>query len=100
MLVLTSIKRELHILRNERIPFLELDDKINVTLISACLKFVANKQTNLLLGGQFSNAVRFVESEVDHGLKQRYRLLGVSRLTQEMTLLAEDVWTDRYKQAK
>lgn len=49
----------------------------------------------LLLGGQFSYAVRFVESKVDHGLKQRNGLLRVPRLTQEMTLLGEDIWTER-----
>lgn len=52
------------------------------------------KQKYLLFGGQFSYAVRFVEGKVYHGLKQSDRLLWVTRLTQEMTLLHEDIWTE------
>lgn len=48
----------------------------------------------LLLGGQFPYAVWFVESEVHHGLKEGNRLLRVTRLTQEVTLLGEDIWRD------
>lgn len=49
----------------------------------------------LLLGGQFLYVVRFEKCKVDHGLEQRNRLLGVARLTQEITLLGEDIWTER-----
>ncbi len=49
----------------------------------------------LLLGGQFTYAVWFVESEVHHGLKKSNRLLCLTRLTQEMTLQGEDIWTKR-----
>lgn len=59
-----------------------------------CLCFISAR-VYLLLGGQFSYAVGFEKREVDHSLEQRNCLLGVTRLTQEMTLLGEDVWTKR-----
>lgn len=45
----------------------------------------------LLFGGQFSYTVRFVESKIDHSLKQGNGLFWVTRLSQEMTLLSEDI---------
>lgn len=46
---------------------------------------------HLLLSGHFSYTVGFEKCEVNHGLEQRHRLLGVTGLTQKMALLGEDI---------
>lgn len=41
---------------------------------------------HLLLSGHFPYTVGFEKCEVNHGLEQRHRLLGVTTLTQKMAL--------------
>ena len=46
----------------------------------------------LLPGGQSSNRIRLEEGEVHHSLEEGHGLLRVATLSQEVTLLDEQVW--------